>query len=349
MKPPRPAGWSGPRAAALGLLGCLLGTGLAARPEPLIFDTDMGNDVDDVQALALIHALQNRGLLDLLAVTTTKDHPLSAAFVDALNTFYGRPGVPVGAVRDGPTRDEGKYLGLVTRRDERGDLVYPHDLAGGADAPAAVTLLRRTLAGQPDGSVNLAQVGFSTNLARLLASPADGVSPLTGLQLVARKVKLLVVMAGSFEPGGRHLEYNVVRDIPAAKALAAGWPGPMVWSGFEVGRALPYPAAGIREDYGYVARHPVKDAYVAYCGENGSNPTWDLTCPLYIAFADRGYFDLSEPGEVRIADDGLTTFHPRADGRHRYLKLSGAQAVRVTEAFVQLCPAPPAATARPGG
>ena len=45
------------------------------RPTPLIFDTDIGNDVDDVLALGMIHALQSRGECELLAVTITKDHP----------------------------------------------------------------------------------------------------------------------------------------------------------------------------------------------------------------------------------------------------------------------------------
>ncbi len=43
-------------------------------PVPLIFDTDIGNDCDDVLALGMIHSLQTRGECELLAVTITKDH-----------------------------------------------------------------------------------------------------------------------------------------------------------------------------------------------------------------------------------------------------------------------------------
>ena len=32
----------------------------AATPVPLIFDTDMGNDVDDALALAMLHAFESR-------------------------------------------------------------------------------------------------------------------------------------------------------------------------------------------------------------------------------------------------------------------------------------------------
>src|SRR3954463_6982017 len=84
-----------------------------AEPVRLIFDTDIGNDVDDVLALGMIHALQSRKVCDLLAVTVTKDHELAGPFADAVNTFYGRPHIPVGVVRGGVTRDEGKFLGMV--------------------------------------------------------------------------------------------------------------------------------------------------------------------------------------------------------------------------------------------
>jgi len=84
-----------------------------AEPVPLIFDTDMGNDVDDAMALAMIHNLEKRGACTLLAVTLTKDHPQAAAFVDAMNTFYGRGDVPIGVVRDGAAKEPGKFNKLA--------------------------------------------------------------------------------------------------------------------------------------------------------------------------------------------------------------------------------------------
>ena len=85
-------------------------------PVDIIFDTDIGNDVDDVLALGLIHALVSRGECELLAVTITKDNPLAAPFTDAINRFYGRGDVPIGMVRGGVTPEDGKYLPLATAR-----------------------------------------------------------------------------------------------------------------------------------------------------------------------------------------------------------------------------------------
>ena len=85
---------------------------------PLIYDTDMGNDVDDGYALGVIHALQSRGECKLLAVTVTKDHELAGPFVDVLNTFYSRGDVPVGVVRNGAEPKQGKFLGLAAEKKD---------------------------------------------------------------------------------------------------------------------------------------------------------------------------------------------------------------------------------------
>ena len=315
----------------------------AAEPVRLIFDTDIGNDVDDVLAQGMIHSLQSRGACQLLAVTVTKDSELAGPFVDAINTFYGRPDTPIGVVRPGKTPEPGKFLPMAA--EKKGDAFrYPHDLLSNKDAPEAVALLRKTLAAQPDGSVSIAQVGFSTNLARLIDSKADEASPLSGIELIRKKVKVLSIMAGAFTAIGadNHFrEFNVVQDIANCKKLADEWPTSVVWSGFEIGIALPYPSESIVKDYGYVADHPLAEAYRRYEAPPHNRPTWDLTSVLYAVHPDRGYFDLSATGRVIVEPDGFTKFEPAADGRHRYLKLNDVQRARVLEALVQLSSQPP--------
>ncbi|WP_299460573.1 nucleoside hydrolase [uncultured Gimesia sp.] len=316
------------------------------RPVPLIFDTDIGNDVDDVLALGMIHALEARGDCKLLAVTITKDNPLAASFTDAVNTFYGKGNIPIGICQSGVTPEKGKFNVLAEKQDG-GELRYPHDLKDPKQIPAAVTVLRTALAGAKDQSVVIAQVGFSTNLASLLKSPGDDISPLSGKELVAKKVKLMSMMAGAFEKipsKGKlvdHREYNVVKDIPAAQKLASDWPTPVVWSGFEIGLSVPYPHESIEEDFNYVPHHPLAEAYILYNPPPHDRPTWDLTSVLYAVFPHRGYFDLSEAGTVTVQPDGLTTFEKSAQGRHQFLKLNDAQRTRLIEALVQLSSQPP--------
>ncbi len=117
------------RAAVLLLLPLILfDFASATESVPLIFDTDMGNDVDDALALGLIHAFQRRGDCRLIAVTLTKDHRYAAPFVDLVNTFYGYGEVPIGVVRGGVTLGESNYLRQLACAQDNGQPRYPHKL-----------------------------------------------------------------------------------------------------------------------------------------------------------------------------------------------------------------------------
>lgn len=149
-------------------------------------------------------------------------------------------------------------------------------------------------------------------------------------------------MAGAFvSVGGKdHYEYNVVKDIPAAKDLAANWPGKIVYSGFEIGLSAVYPSKSIDRDYEYVKHHPLKEAYYLYNPPPHDRPTWDLTSVLYGVFPDAGYFDLSPAGTVTVDDKGLTLLAKQDGGNRHYLKMSELQKARVVEALVQLSSQP---------
>ena len=291
-------------------------------PVRVVFDTDITGDVDDVLALAMLHTLADRGECSIEAVTVSKINPLAAPFVDAVNTFYGRPDIPIGVTRNAQVRDS-KYLHLVKTQDGDG-FRYPHDLLSSDDAPEAVTVLRRVLAGADDRSITLVQVGLAANLADLVESKPDGISPLAGPELIRRKVCLVSVMAGAFAPirgNDRYLEANVRNGIGSMQRFAGKWPAdvPVVWSDFQIGIAAPYPRESIARDFRYWEHHIVREAYLLHSGPNHDRPTWDLTSVLYAVRPDDNYFGLSERGSVSVEDDGFTTFTPQADGRDRYL------------------------------
>jgi inosine-uridine nucleoside N-ribohydrolase len=306
-----------------------------AAPVRVIFDTDMGNDVDDALALAMIHALESKGEARLLAVTITKDNRWAAPYVDLVNTFYGRGSIPIGVVRNGKTPADSRMIQVPAGRTKPdGSFVYPRRITGSADAADATVLLRRILSAEKDHSVTIVQVGFSTNLARLIESADDR-------KLVAKKVRLLAVMAGAF-PEGKP-EYNVKTDIPAAKRVFDAWPTPIVASGYEVGLSLLYPAASIERDFSYVPDHPIADAYRAYKQMPYDRPTWDPTAALYAIRPNAGYFSLSEKGVISVDDEGRTHFREDPKGSHRYLTVNDAQRAVVLKAMIELASLPPAA------
>ncbi len=120
----------------------------------MIFDTDMGNDIDDALALALLHALESRGECHIIAVTITKDNRWAAPYIDLVNTFYRRPEIPIGMVKgSGVTPDDSAMIRVPTERKRPdGSFVYPHKILSGADAADAVSVLRKALEAQPDHS-----------------------------------------------------------------------------------------------------------------------------------------------------------------------------------------------------
>ncbi|MDR2675168.1 MAG: nucleoside hydrolase [Opitutaceae bacterium] len=339
-----------PSLAALLLAAAPAAPAQAAAPNPpvkLIFDTDMGNDVDDALALAVIHALQNRGSCELLAVTLTCPEPLAPAYVAAVNTFYGRPGIPIG-VNPGSARalhPKQRFLEIMLRKNPDGSPVFPSGWDASA-APRAVDLLRRTLAGADDASIVIVQVGFSTNLAALLDTRPDALSPLGGRDLAARKVRLLSVMAGDFSTGkdggaSERVEFNIKHDIPAARKLAGEWPAPIVWGGFEVGMAVRYPARSMNNDFAYVASHPVREAYQSYLPTPHERPCWDLISTLYAIWPDRPYYGCSPPGRVTVSPEGRTAFVAQPEGRDRYLRVDANRINRLREVLSILASEPP--------
>ena len=312
----------------------------AAEPVRIVFDTDMGNDVDDVLALSVLHAFETRSEAKILAVTITKDNKWAPPFVDLMNTFFGRSGIPIGIVKNGPTREDGNYTRpVVGKKRSGGAPAYPHKLTPESDVPDATSVLRKTLAQQPDGSVVIVQVGFSTNLARLLDSRADATSPLAGRALAKRKVHHIVLMAGRFSDA--ETEYNITNDIPAAKKVFAEWPTPLVTSGYEVGLTAQYPASRLDGDFRYAQNHPVADAYRAYNKMPYDEPLWDPTAALYAVRPDGGYFSLSPAGNITVNDKGRTIFAAAAGGTRRYLVVNDAQRARIVEAIAELASEPP--------
>lgn len=282
-------------------------------PVPIILDTDMESDVDDVGALAMLHALADGGEADILAVMVSTLNPHTAACADRINTYFGRPDLPIGQLKGEGANRSSRYARQIAEQ-------FPGDLASGDDAPAAVGLYRELLAAQPDDSVVIVSIGYKTNLRNLLASGPDEHSDLDGRALVERKVRLWVCMGGRF-PRGR--EHNILVDTQASVEAVAQWPTGIVFSGWEIGRDL-RTGARLAET---AEPNPVRRAYELF---NNLRPhrSWDQAAVLYaVRGLDGGpasdHWTLSDPGRIVIdPDDGSNTWQDDPDGRHRYKQVN---------------------------
>lgn len=295
----------------------------AAEPVRIIMDVDMAEDVDDAGAVAVLHALADRGEAQILGFMVSSKNEWVVPCLDAINTWYGRADLPIGYQHgyqygyknpNDPNRETpSKYAEAVAKN-------FPHRLQRGSDAPEAARLCRKLLAAQPDHSVTIVSVGFLSNLRDVLDSPPDEASPLDGEALVKLKVKQWVCMGGIF-PGGQFPngggEYNFMCDTAAAVRAVNDWPTPVVFSGFEIGARI---QTGSRLR-GTSGKNPVRACYEHY---NGLNPraSWDETAVLYAVRGPQDYWDLSAPGfclmHARVPF-GYNQWIPAEAGPHRYL------------------------------
>ena len=141
-------------------------------------------------------------------------------------------------------------------------------------------------------------------------------------------------MAGDIEDPNLH-EYNVVKDIPAAKIIFEEWPTPVVTSPFEVGIKIQYPGSSIENDFGWAGLHPVVEAYKAYQTMPYDRPTWDPTAIQY-AVEGGDWFTVSPTGNITVTEEGSTIFTPDGNGTRRYLSVDQDQADSVKAHFIKM-------------
>jgi len=324
---------------------------LFAAPVNVIFDTDMGNDCDDVMAQLMLLSYAKEGKADILCMASNKDNALSPKFLRLICDFYGFKNVPIFAVNNGVAKFDGSFLrATLEAKNADSSARFPLDNPDERFADS-VKGLRRVLADAEDSSVVYISVGFFTNLARLAASQPDEISPLSGRELLAKKVRFVSAMAGGFAAdhfGGRRdwvfPEYNVKADLPSARAFLENPPCDVVLSPFEVGLYLRFPYYSVMRDFHNAPDNPASfacDAYVKrlFLASKRTSELdrymWDLTSVLY-AF-EPAFFRLSPRGNVELASNGTTVFVPSKGGKIRFLILPKGGEKRIVDRCVELC------------
>lgn len=279
---------------------------------PVIFDTDMDSDVDDVGALAVLHALADRGEAEILGVVVTSDDRYAPLCADAVNTYYQRPDIPIGVAKDTALRSFSRYTRQIAEE-------YPHDLRLFGDAEDATSLYRRILAAQDDQGVVIVTVGHLTNLMSLLRSQGDGHSPLDGIALVNKKVRLWSCMGGGY-PKGK--EPNFYRPDPGATAFCVRqWPTRVVFSGAEIG--APIQTGGDLFKSMAPVRSPVRRAYELYNNFRGRS-SWDQTAVLFAVRGPDPWWTVHTQGYNHVFPDGRNEWRPSPNKKHGYLLASTA-------------------------
>ncbi len=290
-------------------LSCMVQKPKTKNPVSVIFDSDIGPDYDDVGAITLLHALADSGKANILATIASNKYSRISSVINVFNTYFQRWGIPVG-VPKGDAVDEADSQHwsdtLVAK--------YPHRIKSNAEAEDAVMLYRKILSKQPDKSVTIVTVGFLTNLDNLLISKPDQYSNLGGKELIAKKVKLLVSMAGAF-PSGR--EFNVFKDAAASQRVFPNWPTEVIFSGFEIGEKIKTGLPLIKN--AAIQNSPTKDVFRISIpkdkGDENGRMSWDETAVLIAINSPSPYYNLVS-GRIVVNDDGSNTWNAAQKGQY---------------------------------
>src|SRR5207247_2265811 len=298
------------------LVPAVAGAAEPAGPLKVIFDTDMDGDNDDVAAAAILHAFADAGRVQVLAMGVVSRCPHSPAWLDAINTYYGRGDIPIGVYKGTALAEVASpYARVVAER-------CPNDIGPAERVPDALRVYRRALAAQPDGTVTMIAVGPMNNLVDLLHSPPDDDSPLAGRELVRRKVAALFVMGPYFNEQ-RELQraYNFTTSPKAALELVEHWP-----TKIKFGEGI----LGHRHSIGgrlaeTPADNPVRIAFEAYFAEekrsSGKTETKrHCADPATVLYAVTGtqYFGEVGPGACEVRENGFTRWDASRDKQHFY-------------------------------
>jgi len=253
----------------------------------VIYETDFTFDVDDVGALAVLHALADNGEAEILAICYNEVQSRAADAIDAVNTWFGRGNIPIG-LYDKPLASPDFF-----------NAPYINALADMANditdntVDTALNVYKEVLLQQPDNSVTIISVGFLNNLYDLLQDDPD---------LVSRKVHKLVLMGGVY-----YDEFNFVRHelVDQTQYVIENWPSPIVVSQegvyIKTGAALEETPAD----------NPVREAYYRWFNNSFEDrSSWDQVAVLYGVRGANVYFEEVSNGIGRLENGYMWNMEP---------------------------------------
>lgn len=129
------------------------------------------------------------------------------------------------------------------------------------------------LSSSPDYSITIAVIGFHDNLYDLLLSQPDHISPLSGLDLVKKKVAELVVQGN---PEGLSFNFAEHPSLYAMYVLTH-WPGLLTFVPDAIGSRI-WTGARLTTETD-IAKNPVAYAFATAIGVNLTHQSWD--CKLH--------------------------------------------------------------------
>jgi len=301
----------------------LLAPARSQKPIPILFDTDIGDDIDDALALAL--CLQSPEL-EVRAVTTViDDTELRTRLAWKQLGLYGRRDIPLATGAPEPLLDP-----RHTSRARQFELLTAEDQAPASARRHAAGFIIDTLLASRE-KLTLVPVGPLTNIALALKAEPR----------IKEKIERIVIMGGAFEMP--RPEYNIRRDRAAAQIVFSSGV-PITAVGLDV--TLKCKLEGRDLERLRAADNPASRFLVQLIGLWQSRPDVYPTLhdPLAVAVAFRPSLVETQLGRVEVETSGaltqgLTLFTP--DTRGATLVARHVNVRAFLDLFVERLSAPP--------
>lgn len=307
----------------------------------LILDTDLGNSTDDMLAMQLAFAYQADNKCEVLGFMNSRQLHQAQDFADRMLHYYCADNVPLGVVNgDNQYFEIVPYYHLCESLSADGTPLYKGTGIRLDERLEAWKLYRKILAESADNSVSIVCVGMMTNLGLLMDSKADEFSPLSGMELIQRKVKQLDIMGCCFEKvplryekGFLEVEYNVGGDVALAKHVLEDWPATLYITPLEAGLDFPSDHDRMLSDYSADTLHPMYQIYKNYDewakGDVGQY-FWDPLCVIHSVEGDAS-FAVSARGKIRIEEDGHSVFEASDSGNVYIIGVGDGQKADISD------------------
>jgi inosine-uridine nucleoside N-ribohydrolase len=262
----------------------------ASQPNPVILDTDIGTDIDDAYALAVV---LHRSDLELLGVTTVSSDTAARARLAAKLLQTAGPkfaNIPV-------------YAGMATATQYMKQVEWAKGYSSASlHSSGAVEYIRNQVKQRP-GKVTLIAVGELTNIAAVLNSEPN----------IGKLIRGIALMGGGvhrgYEPGSApEPEWNIKSNIAAARTVFASGV-PLYIAPLDSTADLKLDAA--RREQIFADGTPLNDALAALDFIWTDTNTWKASAPtLFDVLAvelvgDKPLCPLT-PMHLEISDDGVT-------------------------------------------
>jgi hypothetical protein len=272
----------------------------------VILDTDIGWDRDDLSDVYTTIWLHKNGYINLKAMISGTQIDYAAALLQEMATYTGVS--PTIAAFKGSAGNSTDAYAHDTAIHYNGTLVNR------ASWPTSSLTAYRTILAN-NSNVVILSVGTLDAIAELVASPGDGISSLTGAQLIAAKCAKWICVAGQYPSGS---EYDFTSSPAGGAAAVSGWPTsvPVYFVNYSQGNTV---VAG-SEMTTYLPSGNIL-RYGNQIGGGYGRPSWGTMGVLQAASVGGNYFTVAGANGTNTvnASTGANSWASTPNSNHSYM------------------------------